>query len=150
MSLVSVAVKTPPIGLLPTSQVFSEKYGFPEPFPGFMKQAVDAYMKAAFKPQPELATLASLIAMASALGGGYALVDGTRLNLYGLGVISTADGKDRVGELARSIAIQFEKTLCLMMRKCVIGMSGHFGPGYQQIAGSCSEKGAWRCRQDAP
>ena len=77
---------------------------FPEPFKGVMADTVASIMLSAHKPQLELSTLSVLIGMASAIGGDYSLSDGTRLNLYGLGIAETGEGKDLVGRSADIIA----------------------------------------------
>jgi len=77
---------------------------FPEPFRGIMNNTVASIMVSAHKPQLELSTLSVLIGMASAIGGDYSLSDGTRLNLYGLGIAETGEGKDLVGRAADIIA----------------------------------------------
>lgn len=65
----------------------------PEPFPGVMAEVVSAALATSPKPQPDLATLATLIAMASACDGYYFLPSGARLNLYGLGVGGDGHGQ---------------------------------------------------------
>lgn len=77
---------------------------FPEPFRGIMTTTVASILLSAHKPQLELSTLSVLIGMASAIGGDYSLSDGTRLNLYGLGIAETGEGKDLVGRAADIIA----------------------------------------------
>lgn len=76
---------------------------FPPPFRGVMAAAVDALLQVAIKPQPDLTLLAALIGMASACDGRYALPSGMRLNLYGLGVVSTGEGKEAPRHLAEQI-----------------------------------------------
>lgn len=68
--------------------------GFPEPFEGVLAAVVAAAVECAPKPQPELATLGALIAMAACCGGQYKLPDGMGLNLYGCNVSVTGSGKD--------------------------------------------------------
>lgn len=75
---------------------------FPPPYPGPMAALVQAVLDVAPKPQPELATLAALVAMAAACPGSVRTAGGMRLNLYGLGVAATGAGKD----LPRSSAIE--------------------------------------------
>lgn len=76
--------------------------GFPEPFPGPMAALVDAVLAVAPKPQPELATLAALVAMAAACPGVVRTAGGLRPNLYAVGVAATGAGKD----LPRNAAIE--------------------------------------------
>lgn len=111
MSVVQLEIVQPPQGRYPAEKQELSVSKFPDPFPGFMASAVARYHAFAFKPQPELATLAALVAMASAIDGRYCYEDGTRINLYGLGVIGTADGKDRVSELARAISAEVSLSL---------------------------------------
>lgn len=77
---------------------------FPLPFEGIMTKAVNNALECAHKPQPALTTLAILVGMASALSGNFHLSDGTRLNLYGLGVAETGEGKEMVGRTAENAA----------------------------------------------
>ena len=79
---------------------------FPEPFKGIMTETVNSVLISAHKPQPELTILSVLIGMASAIDGKYHLSDGTRLNLYGLGVAETGEGKDIVGRTAENVAFE--------------------------------------------
>lgn len=79
-------------------------YLFPEPFRGIMADTVQCALMSAHKPQPELTTLAVLIGMASAINGKYHLSNGTRFNLYGLGVAETCEGKDLTGRVAKTVA----------------------------------------------
>lgn len=76
---------------------------FPDPFPGFMAEVVSRALETAPKPQPDLTTLAVLVGMAGAIGGHYHLPDGMRLNLYGIGVADTGEGKDRPQQVAKAI-----------------------------------------------
>ncbi len=78
---------------------------FPEPFRGAMAAVVNAALKSATKPQPELCTLSALIGMASACHGLYSLPSGMRLNLYGLGVAGTGAGKDSPRQIPVKIAL---------------------------------------------
>jgi hypothetical protein len=75
-----------------------------EPFYGFMSEIVEAALKDAHKPQPELTILAVLIGMSSACTGEYVLPGGGRLNLYGTGVAGTGGGKDHPRCVAELIA----------------------------------------------
>jgi hypothetical protein len=68
--------------------------GFPGPFPGFMAEMVQETLAVAPKPQPELTLISVLIGMSSACDGHVRLPDGGRLNLYGLGCVESAEGKD--------------------------------------------------------
>lgn len=77
----------------------------PEPFPGVMQSVVDAALETSPKPQLSYATLATLIAMASACNGVYALPSGARLNLYGLGVGGTGTGKDTPQSIVKEFAL---------------------------------------------
>lgn len=75
----------------------------PSAFAGVMSDIVNSALATAFKPQPDLTTLAVLIAMASACDGNYCLPSGTRLNLYGLGVGTTGTGKDHTRHVAECL-----------------------------------------------
>jgi hypothetical protein len=77
----------------------------PEPYKGVMAETVANVLASAHKPQPNLTTLSVVIGMASAISGNYHLSDGTRLNLYGLGVAETGEGKDIVGRTAENVAL---------------------------------------------
>ena len=76
----------------------------PAPFSGVMKEIVDSALASSFKPQLSIMTLSVLIAMASACGGRYSLPSGMRLNLYGLGVAGTGEGKDHPLQVSRIVA----------------------------------------------
>lgn len=80
-----------------------EGFWFPEPFPGLMEEAVKACLDISHKEQPELALMAVLSGMAAACGSFYYLSDGTRLNLYCLGVARTCAGKDKPLRFAKKI-----------------------------------------------
>lgn len=82
-----------------------EGFWYPEPFPGLMEEAVRACLDISHKEQPELALMAVLSAMAAACGSFYHLRDGTRLNLYCLGVARTCAGKDKPLRFAKKIGI---------------------------------------------
>lgn len=75
------------------------------PFNGVMEAVVKQVLHIANKPQPELTILSALIGMASAIGGNYKLNDGTRLNLYGIGISSTGTGKDKAMLAGTSLAL---------------------------------------------
>ena len=75
----------------------------PPAFAGVMSDIVNSALATAFKPQPDLTTLAVLIAMAAACDGNYCLPSGTRLNLYGLGVGTTGTGKDHTRHVAECL-----------------------------------------------
>ncbi|MCY1416156.1 hypothetical protein D9M71_316580 [compost metagenome] len=77
---------------------------FPAPFGGVMESAVDAVLAGANKPQPELTTLAVLIAMASGCGAYFALPNGACCNLYGCGIAVTGGGKDKPLSAAVALA----------------------------------------------
>ncbi|UVJ46220.1 YfjI family protein [Pseudomonas sp. LS1212] len=79
---------------------------FPMPFRGVMEGAVNAVLEGAHKPQVELTTLATLIAMASGCGGYFALPNGARCNLYGCGIAVTGAGKDIPLRAAMALAGQ--------------------------------------------
>lgn len=83
----------------------------PPPFPGEMKQIVDAALAVSAKPQPEYALMAALIGMASACDGHYALPSGARLNLYCLGVGETGTGKDMPQTVVKAIALEAKSLL---------------------------------------
>lgn len=76
----------------------------PSPFPGAMEKLVAEALRVAHKPQPELTTLGVLIGMASALDGHFKLPNGSRLNLYGIGVADTGWGKEAPRNVAIAIA----------------------------------------------
>ncbi len=79
----------------------------PAPYPGAMVELVEAMTKNAPRPQPQLGTLAALIAMSCVCGSGYALKrGGARLNLYGVGVVETTGGKDVPHKAARRLVRQ--------------------------------------------
>lgn len=77
---------------------------FPAPFRGVMESAVNAVLEGANKPQPELTTLAVLIAMASGCGAYFALPNGACCNLYGCGIAVTGGGKDKPLSAAMALA----------------------------------------------
>ncbi|MDT3668946.1 MAG: hypothetical protein ROZ37_01270 [Aromatoleum sp.] len=77
---------------------------FPGPFPGVMSDVVEAILESAPKPQPELSTLAVLIAMAAACDGSRCLPSGGRLNLYGVGIAQTGAGKEHPRQAAGALA----------------------------------------------
>jgi hypothetical protein len=76
---------------------------YPEPFPGPHRAAVEATLRAAAKPQPELTCLAVLIGMASGCAGCFRLPSGMRTNLYGLAVGDTGSGKDATLKAASEV-----------------------------------------------
>lgn len=76
---------------------------FPEPFRGFMADMVSETLEVAPKPQPELTLLSVLVGMASACDGRVQLPDDGRLNLYGLGVVESGEGKDLPRRVAEHI-----------------------------------------------
>ncbi|WP_207285127.1 DUF3987 domain-containing protein [Pseudomonas sp. FW300-N2A2] len=80
-----------------------EIIAFPTPYAGPMADAVAAGLEAAHKPQPELTTMAVLSSMAAACGSFYRQQDGSRLNLYFLGIAKTGTGKDVPLRLAKQI-----------------------------------------------
>lgn len=88
----------------PVTPAPKPKPAYPAPFPGPMEDVVTASLEVAYKPQPELTTLAVLIAMAASCGSFYARANGSRLNLYGLGVLPTAAGKNQPMQLAKRLA----------------------------------------------
>lgn len=75
----------------------------PDPFRGPMTDIVNASLRSSFKPQPELATLAALISMASCINGEYSTISGGRFNLYGIGALNSGGGKDNPRSLAENI-----------------------------------------------
>lgn len=97
--------------LVPFSSAWKPQGGksavsFPAAFPGSMADVVAAGLEAAHKPQLELTTMAALSAMAAACGSFYKQRDGSRLNLYCLGIARTGTGKDLPLRLARLLARQ--------------------------------------------
>lgn len=87
-----------------TTQATPDPAPVPAPFRGVMADAVNAVLAAANKPQPELATLAVLIAMAAGCGAYFMLPNGARLNLYGCGIACTGAGKEAPFTAAMSLA----------------------------------------------
>ncbi|MFG0527356.1 DUF3987 domain-containing protein [Pseudomonas sp. yb_5] len=83
-----------------------ETVAYPTPYPGIMDEVVKAALEVAHKPQPQLTMLAVLIASASLCGSFYALASGCRLNLYGIGVLPTAGGKNQPQQLTKKLAAQ--------------------------------------------
>ncbi|CAO3303406.1 MULTISPECIES: DUF3987 domain-containing protein [unclassified Pseudomonas] len=77
---------------------------FPRPFPGPMADAVAAGLDVAHKPQEALTVMAVLSAMAAACGSFYQQQNGSRLNLYFLGIAKTGTGKDLPLRLAKQMA----------------------------------------------
>jgi hypothetical protein len=75
-----------------------------KPFPGAMTQIVESALLLANKPQPELTIMAVLVGMASCCNGYYSLPGGGRLNLYGMGIAGTGDGKEFPRNVAEYIA----------------------------------------------
>lgn len=76
---------------------------YPAPFRGVMAEAVDAALRVATKPQPELSLMSVLIGMAAATPGNYALPGGMRLNLYGCNIAGTGEGKDMPRQVANRL-----------------------------------------------
>nr|WP_180205616.1 DUF3987 domain-containing protein [Pseudomonas sp. SbOxS1]NYU05753.1 DUF3987 domain-containing protein [Pseudomonas sp. SbOxS1] len=76
---------------------------FPAPYPGPMADAVAAGLEAAHKRQPELTTMGVLSSMAASCGSFYRQQNGSRLNLYFLGIAKTGTGKDVPLRLAKQI-----------------------------------------------
>ena len=71
-------------GPLPADSDQDFFHPMPPSFPGEMTQIVEAALAVSPKPQPAYALLATLIGMACACDGHYALPSGARMNLYGL------------------------------------------------------------------
>ncbi len=69
-----------------------------EPFPGRIADMAAWILAGAYKPQPTLSLYGAVIGMAAVIGNLYHYDDGTRLNLYGIGVGPTGIGKDRIGK----------------------------------------------------
>ena len=92
------------VGIIPEAYMDTANSTFPEPYPGVMAETVEMALKASHKPQKSLLTLAILTAMASAVDGRFHIIGGTRLNIYGLGVAETGEGKDLPGRLAEEFA----------------------------------------------
>lgn len=88
----------------PKSEPEQAEIAYPPPFRGPLADVVNAALKVAFKPQPELTLLAVLISMAAACGSFYARANGSTLNLYGLGVLPTAAGKNAPLQNAKQLA----------------------------------------------
>lgn len=76
---------------------------YPKPYRGVMEAIVDSSCVSAFKPQPELATLSALIAMASCINGEYSTASGGRFNLYGIGSLQSGGGKDNPRSMAEMV-----------------------------------------------
>jgi len=77
---------------------------YPEPLPGVAADVVAAILAVANKPQPALTMLAALVAFAAMCGSFYALANGCRLNLYGIGILPTAGGKNLPQMMAKRLA----------------------------------------------
>ena len=92
------------MGAEPPAPMTAQAFEFPEPFPGFMTHAADAALSAAIRPQPQLSMIACLVGMAGSLAGHYQFEDGTRLNVFGLGIAESGDGKDLPLRLASLVA----------------------------------------------
>lgn len=81
-----------------------EPINTPAPFRGAMANIVAHTLATSTKPQPELALLSAIIAMASCCPGAYYLrMGGMRLNLYGLGIGESGCGKDNPRVVAAAI-----------------------------------------------
>ncbi len=93
-----------PEAATPVLPAAPELVRWPEPFRGCMAEVVAETLRTAYKPQPALAVLCTLLGMAGSIGGRYSLPDGTRLNLYGLAVARSASGKDHLQRAARNLA----------------------------------------------
>ena len=65
-----------------------------EAFPGVMADVVHATLRSAYKKQPELSILATLLGMSAACHGHYRNSRGVRMNLFGVGIAGTGEGKD--------------------------------------------------------
>ena len=76
----------------------------PDPPPGVVAEMVRWIIDNSYRQQPELALLGVLVAMSACCGGVYALPDGMRINLYGLGLVGTGLGKDIVLRSAIHVA----------------------------------------------
>lgn len=84
---------------------------FPPPFRGPMADLVAEIESTARRKQPKLSTLAALIFMSSNCNGYYHLPDGTRINLYGIGVAPTAMGKGHPQDCIKQMSIGARFTL---------------------------------------
>ena len=84
----------------------------PEPYPGAHAALVQAVTKSMYIVQADLANLAVLVAMASALPGSYRYSDGLRPNLYGAVLADTAEGKERPLNAAQFMAQRFGAKTC--------------------------------------
>lgn len=76
----------------------------PAPFRGEMAALVEAALAVSNKAQPDCTMVATLIGMASACSGHYALPSGARVNLYALVVGKTGSGKDMPQSVVRALA----------------------------------------------
>lgn len=87
-----------------SQQSVAQRLGYPEPPPGPIAESVEWITANAAKEQPMLALLSTVVAFSAACGSQYALPDGSRLNLYGIGVALTAAGKDAPRSAAMELA----------------------------------------------
>ncbi|HEX4918064.1 MAG TPA: hypothetical protein VFV43_09230 [Limnobacter sp.] len=89
--------------VLPNPKPITPDKGFPAPFKGAMADIVQCSLDSAFKEQPELATLAALVAMAASINGEYSTGSGGRFNLYGIGALQSGGGKDNPRMIAETV-----------------------------------------------
>lgn len=82
----------------------SRRIDYPAPFPGVMADLVACANASAYKPQPRLNMLASIVGMAACINGEYSTRSGGRFNLYGVGSLQSGGGKDNPRILAETLA----------------------------------------------
>jgi|GEM_PF-1037173 hypothetical protein len=71
--------------------------------PGFVENVIDFNLAGAFRPQPALALAGALTLLATLTGRKIADRQGSRTNLYCLGVCGTSQGKERAREVNKEI-----------------------------------------------
>jgi len=74
--------------------------------PGFLSDVIDFNLEGAFRPQPVLALAGALSLLATLTGRKVQDTQGTRTNLYCLGVCPTSSGKERARDVNKEILFQ--------------------------------------------
>ena len=92
-------------GTTPPPSIARPVINAPDPFPGAHKALTKAILAASYIPQPNLASLCALIAMAS-VAGDASYADGTRCNLFGAVLSESSSGKEKPIECAQAAAIE--------------------------------------------
>lgn len=72
------------------------QFNCPAPFPGYMQANYEQILQTAHRKQPHLSVAATLAGMAAQIPSCYSFEDGLRINIYLMGVASTATGKDHI------------------------------------------------------